>query len=127
MTLILSNSDVEQVLTMENLIPALEEAYVELVEGRGGNRVRSDIITPTDLRDDGLYSLKSMDGVIPKFGIGAIRLNSDILTFPQSGNEMRRVKVPAAPGNRWVGLVLLFSSRTGEPLAILPDGIFSRT
>ena len=126
MTLILSNSDVEQVLTMENLIPALEEAYIELVEGRGGNRVRSDIITPTDLRDDGLYSLKSMDGVIPKFGIGAIRLNSDILTFPQSGNEMRRVKVPAAPGNRWVGLVLLFSTRTGEPLAILPDGVMQR-
>ena len=101
MTLILSNEDVEQVLTMKNLVPALEDAYVELVEGRGGNRVRSDIITPTTLRDDGLYSLKSMDGVIPKFGIGAIRLNSDILTFPQSGNEMRRVKVPSAPNDRW--------------------------
>ena len=125
-TLILSNEDVEKVLTMDNLIPALEEAYIELVEGRGGNRVRSDIITPTTLREDGLYSLKSMDGVIPKFGIGAIRLNSDILTFPQSGNEMRRVKVPAAPGNRWVGLVLLFSTHNGEPLAILPDGVMQR-
>ena len=126
MTLILSNDDVEKVLTMEDLIPVLEEAYVELVEGRGGNRVRSDIITPTTLREDGLFSLKSMDGVIPKFGIGAIRLNSDILTFPQSGNEMRRVKVPAAPGNRWVGLVLLFSTHNAEPLAILPDGVMQR-
>ena len=108
MTLILSNDDVEQLLTMADLIPALEEAYVELVEGRGGNRLRSDIVTPTPLRDDGLYALKSMDGVVPKFEIGAVRINSDILTFPTTGNEMRRVKAPSAPGNRYVGLVLLF-------------------
>ena len=126
MTLILSNEDIEQILTMEDLVPALEEAYVELVNGRGGNRVRSDIVTPTTLRDDGLYALKSMDGVIPKFGIGAIRINSDILTFPQTGNEMRRVKVPAAPGNRYVGLVLLFSTHNGEPLVICPDGVMQR-
>lgn len=126
MTLILSNEDVEKVLKMEQLIPVLEESYVELVEGRGGNRRRSDIVTPTTLRDDGLYALKSMDGVIPKLGVSAIRLNSDILTFPTTGNEMRRVKVPAAPNNRYVGLVLLFSTHNGEPLMICPDGVMQR-
>ena len=126
MTLILSNEEIEELLSMDELIPVLEDAYRELAEGRGGNRLRSDIITPTTLREDGLYALKSMDGVIPKFGIGAIRINSDILTFPQSGNEMRRVKVPAAPGNRYVGLVLLFSSHDGAPLAIMPDGVLQR-
>jgi alanine dehydrogenase len=125
-TLILSNEDIEKILRMEDLIPALEEAYIELAEGRGGNRLRSDIVTPTTQCEDGLYALKSMDGVIPKFGIGAIRLNSDILTFPQNGNEMRRVKMPAAPGNRYVGLVLLFSTHTGEPLVICPDGVMQR-
>jgi ornithine cyclodeaminase/alanine dehydrogenase-like protein (mu-crystallin family) len=39
------------------------------------------------------------------------------------GNVPRRVKVPAAPGNRFVGLVLLFSTHNGEPLAIFPDGV----
>jgi ornithine cyclodeaminase/alanine dehydrogenase-like protein (mu-crystallin family) len=34
--------------------------------------------------------------------------------------------VPAAPGTRYVGLVLLFSTQTGEPLAILPDGVVQR-
>ena len=63
-----------------------------------------------------------MDGVIPKFGIGAIRINSDILTFPTSGNEMRRVKKPAAPGDRYVGLVLLFSTHDGAPLVMVPLG-----
>lgn len=126
MTLILSNEDIEKILTMKDLVPAIEEAYIELIEGRGGNRLRSDIVTPTTQCEDGLYALKSMDGVIPKFGIGAIRINSDILTFPESGGLMRRVKKPVAPGNRYVGLVLLFSTHDGAPLVICPDGVMQR-
>jgi alanine dehydrogenase len=123
MTLILSNADVEQLLTMEDCIAVLEEAYTELAHERGVSRTRSDSITPTTAQDDALYSLKSMDGVIPKLGVGAVRINSDIITWPKVGNNVRRVKVPAAPNKRYTGLVLLFSSDTGEPLAIMPDGI----
>ena len=126
MTLILSNEEIEQLSRMKDLVPAIEEAYVELIEGRGANRLRSDIVTPTTQCEDGLYALKSMDGVIPKFGVGAIRINSDILTFPESGGLMRRVKMPAAPGNRYVGLVLLFSTHDGAPLLICPDGVMQR-
>jgi alanine dehydrogenase len=125
MTLILSNDDVEKLLTMPECITALEEAYVELAEGRGVTRTRSDCITPTT-RPDAVYGLKSMDGVIPKLGIGAIRINSDIVTFPKRGNNIRREKVPAAPNGRYCGLVLLFSTENGEPLAILPDGVMQR-
>jgi ornithine cyclodeaminase/alanine dehydrogenase-like protein (mu-crystallin family) len=124
MTLILSNADVEKLLTMPECIDALEESYVELIEGRGVNRTRSDCITPTS-NPNAIYGLKSMDGVIPKFGIGAIRINSDIVTFPKKGNNVVREKVPAANG-RYVGLVLLFSSENGEPLAIMPDGVMQR-
>ncbi len=125
MTLILSNADVEKVLTMRDCIEVMEEAYVELAEGRGVSRPRSDCFTPTG-RPDALYSLKSMDGVAPKLGVGAVRINSDIISWPKRGNNMRREKVPAAPNGRYVGLVLLFSVQTGEPLAILPDGVMQR-
>ena len=125
MTLILSNDDVEALLTMPDCIAVMEEAYVELAEGRGVNRTRSDCMTPTS-QPDAVYGLKSMDGVIPKLGIGAIRINSDIVTFPRVGNNLRREKVPAAPGARYTGLVLLFSTENGEPLAILPDGVMQR-
>ena len=47
MTLILSNADVEKLLTMPECIEALEQSYVELIEGRGVNRTRSDCITPS--------------------------------------------------------------------------------
>jgi alanine dehydrogenase len=126
MTLILSNEDVEHILTMPDCIGALEEAYAELAEGRGISRQRSDCITPTSYSPDAIYGLKSMDGVVPKLGVGAIRINSDIVTNPLVGNSRRRVKIPAAPNQRYVGLVLLFSTHNGEPLAIFPDGVLQR-
>ena len=125
MTLILSNDDVGKLLTMPECLDVLEEAYAELAEGRGVSRTRSDCFAPT-ARDDALYSLKSMDGIVPKFGVGAVRINSDIVTWPKKGNNFRREKVPAAPGGRYVGLVLLFSTENGEPLAIFPDGVMQR-
>lgn len=123
MTLILSNDDVEQLLTMPDCIAVLEEAYKELAAGLGITRQRSDCIAPTSYGKDAIYGLKSMDGVVPSLGVGAIRINSDIITNPKIGNTQRRVKVPAAPGDRYVGLVLLFSTANGEPLAIFPDGV----
>ena len=101
MTLILSNDDVEKLLTMRDCIEVMEEAYAELAEGRGVSRTRSDCFTPT-ARADALYSLKSMDGVAPKLGVGAVRINSDIVTWPKQGGNERRVKVPSAPNRRYV-------------------------
>jgi ornithine cyclodeaminase/alanine dehydrogenase-like protein (mu-crystallin family) len=125
MTLLLSNEDVDRALTMPDCLEAMEVAYRDLAEMRGANGVRSEVLTPTT-RDDALHSLLTMSGVVPRFGVGAVRINSDILTWPTSPQGLRRVKVPAAPNNRYVGLVLLFSTKTGEPLAIYPDGIVQR-
>ncbi len=125
MTLLLSNEDVEAALAMPDCLEAMEIAYRDLGLMKGGNGLRSEVLTPTS-REDALYSLLTMSGVIPRFGIGAVRINSDIVTWPVSPSGPRRVKVPAAPGTRYVGLVLLFSTETGEPLAILPDGVVQR-
>ena len=125
MTLLLSNDDVEAALSMPDCLEAMEIAYRDLGSMQGANGIRSEVLTPT-LRDDALYSLLTMSGAIPRFGIGAVRINSDILTWPVSPAGARRVKVPAAPNGRYVGLVLLFSTHSGEPLAILPDGVVQR-
>lgn len=125
MTLLLSNDDVDRLLTMRECVDTLETAYRELAAGRGTDRRRSDSFVPGP-QEGSLYSLKSMDGIAPAFGVGAVRINSDIVTWPTRDGNARREKVPAAPGGRWVGLVLLFSIETGEPLAILPDGYLQR-
>ncbi|WP_197028179.1 ornithine cyclodeaminase family protein [Bosea sp. 117] len=104
---------------------ALATAYRDAAEGAALNGRRSDMLTRT-VRPDAVYCLKLVGGVVPSLGIGSLRLNSDILTFPETDGKRRKVKVPAAPGERWVGLVLLFSTETGEPLAIFPDGVVQR-
>ena len=122
MTLILDAQDVRDLLTMDDVIDVLEIAYREMAAGRAGIRRRSDTIVPSDYEPDAIYALKSMDGIAPALGVGAIRINSDVITHPVENGNRRRVKVPAAPGGRYTGLVLLFSTKTGEPLAIFPDG-----
>jgi alanine dehydrogenase len=119
--LILSNDDAEALLPMRECISALEEAYRDLACERAASAQRTDALTTTE-RADAVYSLKLMGGVLPSAGVGAVRLNSDIICF----GDKRQVKLPLAPGGRYTGLVLLFSTRTGEPLAIFPDGVLQR-
>ena len=119
--LILSNDDAEKLLTMGDCIAALERVYRDIAEGRAANATRTDAVTTTS-RANTVYSLKMMGGVVQSTGIGVVRINSDILSFANK----RQVKLPLAPGNRYTGLVLLFSIETGEPLAIFPDGILQR-
>ena len=126
MTLILSNNEVDSVLTMPDCIAILENAYQDLHSGTAVTRRRSDSLVPHS-KKDAIYGFKTMDGVIPNQGVSAVRLNSDIVTWPLVEGHLRRVKVPAAPNNRWVGLILLFSTENGEPLAIMPDGVVQRT
>jgi len=123
--LILSNEEIEKVLTMEVCLEALEQAYQQLADGTAVNSPRADILVPT-ADAQAYYAFKSMAGVVPRARVAALRLNSDILTWPRLGGVQRRVKLPAAPGSRWVGLVLLFSTSTGEPLSIFPDGVLQR-
>lgn len=125
MTLILSNEDIDGLLKMSDCMEAMEQAFHAFGEGRVGSTGRCEILTPT-AREDALYSLMNMNGVISDLGIAAVRINSDIMTWPSSGAGTKRVKIPAAPNERYVGLVLLFSTTTGEPLAIYPDGIVQR-
>src|SRR5215813_8376739 len=127
MTLLLSNNDVERALLMRDCIDVMEEAYKELGDGIGVSRTVSQIFTRTDYSEDALYTFKSMDGVAPFAGIAACRLTSEILTWPKDADgRARKVRIGAAPGGRFVGLVMLFSTTTGEPLMIVPDGIIQR-
>jgi alanine dehydrogenase len=121
MTLLLSNNDAERLLSIDECIATLEVAYRELAVGRAASAQRSDVACGTT-RSDAVYSLKLLGGVFPSAGVAAVRLNSDIIRF----GTQRQVKLPLAPGERYTGLVLLFSTHTGEPLAIFPDGVLQR-
>jgi alanine dehydrogenase len=124
MTLLLSNADVLAVLDASACIDALEVAFRDLAAGEAVNRPRSHTYTP--LGGGHWYLFKSMDGAVPRLGVHAIRLSSDHTWEHEQGGKRRREKLPAAPGGRFVGLVVLFDIRTLEPLAILQDGELQR-
>lgn len=124
MTLILSNDDIDQLLPMADCLERLEDTYREVGNLRAVSRPRSDIYGP--VLENGRYVFKTMDGIVPKYEVAAIRLNSDVIAWNVGAAGIRKDKQPMAPGGKWVGLVLLFSTRTGEPLAIMPDGVMQR-
>lgn len=122
--LVLSNEEIARLLTIEDCMAALEPMYRDYLDARAMLSPRLDNIMPTS-HDGGYYAFKQMCGGWPAQGVQALRINSDIVTHPLIGGKPRRVKQPLA-GGRWVGLVLLFSSETGQLLAMFPDGVMQR-
>jgi ornithine cyclodeaminase/alanine dehydrogenase-like protein (mu-crystallin family) len=125
MTLVFNDEAVAQVLNMGECIDVLEDAFRELGIGSVVNAPRRDSFMASS-RPDAYYSFKTIEGGLESLGVVAQRINSDLITHPIIAGAARRVKVPAAPGNRYVGLVFLYSSNTLELLAIITDGHLQR-
>jgi alanine dehydrogenase len=130
MTLLLSNDDAAKVLTMANTIDALERLYKDLGAGSAVYRGRTDLFAPTvaEIGADvpAAHQFKTLDGAIPRLHAASIRVTSDVVAFPEINGLRRRIKIPAATGKSYVGLVFLFSSATGELIAIIQDGLLQR-
>ena len=118
--LILSNQDIEKILPVGACLDVLEEAYRDLGNGMAATVPRYDVFSPTKPKE--FYEYKTMSGVLPRRNVAALRLNSSVVKWYEKAGGIRKDKLPVAGGDKFVGLVLLFSTETGEPLAIFPDG-----
>lgn len=78
-------------------------------------------------RPEAVHAFKTMSGSWPQAGVAALRLNSDIVSWPEVGGEARRVKLPVSMGGRYNGMVLLFSTDTGQLLCTFNDGYAQKT
>ena len=122
MTLILTNEEIESLFSLDECFAALEPALLDLGTGRAVSMPRQDLLVPGPL-EQSYHGLKSSCASLPRAGVTTMRVTSDILTWPTIDGRQRRVKVPLAMGNKFVGLVLVFSNLSGELLAIFPDGL----
>jgi ornithine cyclodeaminase/alanine dehydrogenase-like protein (mu-crystallin family) len=126
--LLLDNECVARLLTMRDCIDAQARAFAGLPTGASIGRPRFDTYVPT-AREDGYYRFGSVDGATD--GILAVRLKSDVMVWPgdrnggadqpgshRAGSEQ---KYCIEPGT-YCGLVMLFSTENGAPLAIINDG-----
>ncbi len=115
--LYLSNADVRAVLDMGETIDALRRGYDDLARGDATYIPRIDLYAPTG-RDDDYYRWGSMTGYCRAEGVVACRIKSDVVSWPGGRTEE---KYCVEPGT-YSGIILLYSSANGEPLAILQDG-----
>jgi len=126
---ILSNADVEQVTGLEECLHDLELAYAEHARGLAANRPRNHTFFPVEDQDHPgfRFRFKSQEGGSLSSGVWALRVTSDMAGLEDLPNGGRRRRLlPVAPGERFVGLVVLFSLRTLEPLAVLHDSHLQR-
>jgi alanine dehydrogenase len=121
----LSNEEIESFLSIKTCIDALEKAYGSWEKGTAINRPRTDLVLPS-ASESGVYAFKSMEAGLYDPPIVAMRVNSDIIRWHQQGNRTIKTKIPSAPGDKYVGFVMLFSTINGEPLAMFPDGVVQR-
>jgi ornithine cyclodeaminase/alanine dehydrogenase-like protein (mu-crystallin family) len=116
--LLINNSAVEQILDMRGCIEALETGYRDLIDERAAYRGRYDLFVPND--DPKLmFRWGTMEGASRSFETFAIRMKSDMLEWP----EGRTVEKYCVEPGTFCGIVMVFSTRNGEPLAIINDGI----
>lgn len=119
--LLIDNATTASVLTMPDVVSVLEQAYRDLAAGEAVCRPRIDMRIPTG-KNDQIYQWGTMEGGSAASGYYAIRMKSDVLTEVEYGGTRTQEKFCVEPGT-FCGLVFLLSARTGEPLAILNDGV----
>src|SRR5262245_45255325 len=118
--LIIDNALVSELLTMDDCIRVQEEAFRKLATGGAIHRPRIDMYFPCE-RTDGYFRWGTMEGA--NDGFFAIRMKSDVITWPtdDDGNWTEE-KYCREPGT-YCGLIFLVSTRNGEPLAFINDGV----
>lgn len=120
MTLIINNHEVEQVLTMDDTIAALESSYLALAAREAVCRPRIDIRIPTSDPAKN-YQWGTMEGGSTG-GYFAIRMKSDIIYETTYNGATTQEKYCTKPG-LFCGLILLTSIENAEPLAFINDGV----
>ncbi|MCW2864208.1 MAG: Alanine dehydrogenase [Actinoallomurus sp.] len=118
--LLIDNEATASVLEMPAVVGVLEQAYRDLAAGEVICRPRIDMRFPID--GQAIYQWGTMEGGSAASGYYAIRMKSDVLTEVEYGGTRTQEKHCIEPGT-FYGLVFLLSTRTGEPLAILNDGV----
>lgn len=115
-TLILSNEEIEGLVTTKECIEAVEQAYLELGQGIAEELPRRRIYHPREGTRDRYYWFNEMAGIVPGIRTLALRVNSATVEVTKKRGNTRL----GFPGP-FAGLVFLFDSDTNELFAILQD------
>ena len=120
MTLFLSNEDVSGLITMDEVIYALESTYLQLANKEAVCRPRFDMQIPTS-HPKRIFQWGTMEGGSTS-GYFAIRMKSDVLYETEYNGASTQEQFCVEPG-KFCGLIFLLRVDNGEPLAFINDGV----
>ncbi len=125
--LFLSNKDVDGLLSVEEAVALIDEAYQEMANERAAQYPeggRMDVVAPSPGPEkDRRFTWGAMAGVVPKFGMFALRMKFDIhYTLTAADGHTTSEKYCREPGT-YCGLIMLARTDNAEPVAILNDGV----
>jgi len=134
--LIIDNPTVEQVLTVPEVIDALDHCHRALASGDAINAPNYRVFTPRDGKDYGPlfpkggspthHAFTSLTGSIASLDVTSDRVDSDIITYVKRGDKLRQIRVPGTSDRKFCGMIYLYSSKTGELLAMIHDGYLQK-
>ena len=118
MVYFINNDDVQRLMSVKDCMDAIEDAYREWDAGQAAIRPKTSLYIYN--RDqETRYNFTSMEGAVEKLGIFAIRMRSDI---ERRLSPAVMGRLPAGGEKGYCGLIVLFSTKTKSPLAIINDG-----
>src|SRR5258707_4190561 len=110
---------------MADCVDVLRRFFEEEGNGQVLTRQRTESWLPHQ-QTDTFYQCKTMEGGVPYIGKYVIRIDSNVTRKKHHGYLSRTEHIPFANGS-WMGMLLVFSTETGELLGWMPDGYLQRT
>ena len=100
--LFIDNQTVQQILTIDDAINSQDVAFRGLVDGAAIHRPRIDMYVPTG-REDDYYRWGTMEGASRDLGVFAIRMKSDVVSWPETRTATGRRRSTASSPARTAG------------------------
>jgi alanine dehydrogenase len=118
--LLLTNRDIHDVLDMGDCLDEIEEMAHEIAAGDCVGFARNDVYTPSDGATP-FHRWSVMAGTSRRRGYLCARALSDMVSWPVVDGRKREEKFAVEPGT-YCGLLFLYSTHDGAPVAIMHDG-----
>jgi alanine dehydrogenase len=119
--LLLTNRDIHEVLDMGDCLDAIRGMAEEIGAGDSVALGRTDVYTPSDGGPAPFHRWAVMTGTSRRRGYLCARTMSDMVSWPVVDGRRREDKFAIEPGT-YCGLLFLYSTHDGAPLAIMHDG-----
>lgn len=117
MPLLLQDTEIVGLVPLGSYVDAMEAAFRDFSDGVAPNPPRMRFASSAD--SSSTYFMNLHSGAVPSLGVSAVRIDSNLMA--QAGGEINRRMQFFKEDARHHGLILLYSLRTSELLAICQE------